>query len=80
MAKTAAPPSGRDALDDLFAYDASLDDVFNTDYQQNAPHNGSKSVFDTDTTKRKDLGIDEEIVIAKKRAPVAKLDAPRQVP
>lgn len=74
--------SGRDhdALDDLFTYDTSMDDVFNTTTSatnnvtsgDSGQQNGSLN-----QQSANGLGIDEEIVVTKRRAPVPKLDETR---
>lgn len=71
-------PAPRDDLDDLFNYDASMDDAFrDTNNKSDIP------TADQAQTRRKnayggaDLGIDEEIKITKKRQPIAKLDEAR---
>jgi hypothetical protein len=85
-----AEPERNDALDDLFAYDKSWDDVFeNNDRSDDAPAKHSSSDNRNGRNARPlsggavgggALGIDEEVVITKKRAPVAKLDESRYVP
>ena len=77
MADVDSAPRREDALDDLFAYDASMDDVFNipTTPTDNGASEGA--AHRTDLSNRAGLGIDEEVVVTKKRAPVAKLDATR---
>lgn len=68
-----------DALDDLFSYDANLDNVFNVRSADN--NDASPMNPPTGATKepQKDFNVDDEIVITKKRAPVAKLDATRYI-
>lgn len=67
-----------DDLDDLFDYDAG--DVFrDVDTNMDAPTRG-KSATNPDGKKNgASLGIDEEIKVIKKRAPIPKLDETRSV-
>lgn len=63
----------RDELDDLFNYDPKDDDVFK-------PVESNLDELITLSPKRPkpaDLGIDEEIQVAKKRKPIPKLDEDR---
>ncbi|GAB7350631.1 hypothetical protein MBLNU459_g1194t1 [Dothideomycetes sp. NU459] len=64
-----ANPDPADDLDDLFNYDAGIDETFNQLGQQIAPAN------------REDLneitGLDEEVKITRKRRPLARLDEDR---
>jgi len=68
-----------DDLDALFEIDPSMDEIFHT----NSPSAGNNNTHDPvrhndASTRRFDAqGIDEEIKITKKRAPVAKLDDTR---
>ncbi|KAK4993607.1 chromosome segregation in meiosis-related protein [Elasticomyces elasticus] len=71
----AAPAANRDELDDLFNYDAGIDDIFknlNNETNPEAVNSGRKG-----NNADAGLGIDEEIKITKRRAPVAKLDESR---
>lgn len=79
MPHAEAHTSENDAPDDLFAYDESLDDVFNVNEKTSSTHIGTTGSADADASGRKDLGIDDEIIITKKRAPIAKLDDTRLV-
>lgn len=62
--------------DDLFDYDGGLDDI-----HREAAENIKKASEDNTKSHSKPgdagLGIDEEIKITKKRAPIAKLDEAR---
>ncbi|OJD39816.1 replication fork protection component swi3 [Diplodia corticola] len=75
-AQPRSAPVADDDLDDLFNYDASMDDIFNeVDSNSNRPSDdraGKASKQNTET-----LGIDEEVTVAKKRQPIAKLDEAR---
>lgn len=72
----AGPAAGGDELDDLFDYDAGLDDAFRdiTPPRATAPK-------ETSNSKGRDiLGLDEQVEVAKKiRAPKPKLDENRLV-
>ena len=72
-AVVAAP---HDDLDDLYDYSVDAEDVFR-DFQptMDAP---LPNLAPT-RPKAADLGIDEEIQVAKKRAPIAKLDENRYI-
>lgn len=68
------PAAGGDDLDDLFDYDAGLDDVFRDlePLKPASPKGTNKSRVDSG------LGIDKEVEIAKRpRAPRVKLDENR---
>lgn len=73
------PPVPADDLDDLFDYD--IGDVFrDVDTNMDAPARG-KTTANADGKENGDaLGIDEEIKVVKKRAPVPKLDENRSGP
>jgi replication fork protection complex subunit Csm3/Swi3 len=64
-----------DAYNDLFNYDAGLDEILRETVETNTNDNPA------DATKRKtgagDLGLDEEVKVTRKRAPIAKLDENR---
>ena len=79
--RTEAPTSGRDELDDIFDYDAGMDDPFADNYQSAAAK--AKAKADEDASKAKasnGLGNDEEIEVTRKaRAPRVKLDEHRCV-
>ncbi|MCJ1405190.1 chromosome segregation in meiosis- protein [Xylographa trunciseda] len=70
----ASPPPAGDDLDDLFNYDVETDDVFR-DY--NPAMDAPVRTTSPARPKATDLGIDEEIQVAKQRRPVAKLDENR---
>lgn len=77
MRNIAAPPVGDD-LDDLFNYDAGINDVFrdvdtNMDVAANPEPARGKDKSDTGVG----LGIDKEIKVTRTRRPVAKLDEAR---
>lgn len=76
MAETVARHE-HDALDDLFAYDASMDDIFHTNDSNNGGTRDGQGAVDTNMGDQRGLGIDEEVTVIKKRAPVAKLDETR---
>uniref|UniRef100_A0A093UWA0 Chromosome segregation in meiosis protein n=1 Tax=Talaromyces marneffei PM1 TaxID=1077442 RepID=A0A093UWA0_TALMA len=64
-------------IDDLFDYDAGLDDVL-----KNIPSAPNKETSQTETNAdaTKVLGLDEDIKPTKQRAPIAKLDEARGIP
>jgi replication fork protection complex subunit Csm3/Swi3 len=71
------PPDG-DELDDLFNYDAVMDNAFNSlDANKTVTARQESSNHLNVNGEKEGLGIDEEIKIVKKRQPVAKLDEPR---
>ena len=77
LRKDTAPPVGDD-LDDLFNYDAGIDDVFrdvdtNMDATLHSEPGRGKDKHNTAVG----LGIKEEIKVSRKRQPVAKLDEAR---
>lgn len=82
---TEGPKAGGDEFDDLFDYDAGIDDPFSENYQAPATNNtnGGTSKSTEAGSKSKagaDLGLDEEVDIKKKlRAPRVKLDEHRCV-
>lgn len=59
-----------DELDDLFNYDAGMDEVMNG---SNTPDRTEPAKTYQDDT----LNLDEEVKVTRKRAPVAKLDEER---
>lgn len=67
-------PEQNDDLDDLFNYDASMDDVFNEADANRANDSRAESAKKQQTST---LGIDEEVTVAKKRQLIAKLDEAR---
>ncbi|MCJ1477211.1 chromosome segregation in meiosis- protein [Lambiella insularis] len=71
---TNAQATGVDDLDDLFNYDVDPDHAsYNPQRSPDAPAPGQSP----SRAKPADLGIDEEIQVAKKRKPIAKLDENR---
>lgn len=77
-ARNVTPPQADD-LDDLFDYDVS--DVFrDVDTNMDIP-TSEKTVVRTEGKENgAGLGIDEEVKVTKKRAPVPKLDENRSAP
>ena len=72
------PPAPTDDLDDLFDYDVSADIFEDVDTNTEMPSRLAKAPLgDAGKEKVGGLGIDEEIKVTKKRAPVAKLDEAR---
>ncbi|KAI9700714.1 MAG: chromosome segregation in meiosis- protein [Candelina mexicana] len=70
--------SGPDELDDLFDYDAGIDEAFrNAENALNAPLAIDKNVNSGKKGTSAGLGIDEEIKVTRKRKPIAKLDETR---
>jgi len=74
---SAAAPNPRagpaDEIDDLFNYDAGLDETFNNSNQQpdtQTNHRGQASAHEN----ANEQDHDQEVKVRKKRAPVAKLD------
>lgn len=64
-----------DDLDDIFNYDAGLDDAARAGQNdENAQPNGISGQGNS-TTQVND--VDEEVVITRRRQPIAKLDEPR---
>ncbi|KAL8812284.1 MAG: hypothetical protein Q9200_001135 [Gallowayella weberi] len=80
MAPTAPLPGtgpSADGLDDLFDYHVNLDDVFrDVDVNMDVPGR-KQSAQPTPRDDGRELGIDEEVKITKKRKPVPKLDEDR---
>lgn len=73
------PPVPADDLDDLFDYD--IGDVFrDVDTNMDAPAREKPAVNVDGKENGVRLGIDEEIKVVKKRAPIPKLDENRSVP
>ena len=69
----AATPTA-DIYDDLFDYDANIDDILpELDTNFDVPAKKSQGAADAGAS----LGVDEDIKITKKRRPVAKLDETR---
>ncbi|KAJ9668095.1 chromosome segregation in meiosis- protein [Coniosporium apollinis] len=76
--RVSPPPAQGDELDDLFNYDAGMDDVFkDLDGTKKGNSRQEEKNSRTVTSNAAGLGIDEEIKVAKKRQPVAKLDDAR---
>ncbi|KAL0265087.1 chromosome segregation in meiosis-related protein [Diplodia seriata] len=73
-AQSRPAPAANDDLDDLFNYDASMDDIFN-DMDTSRPSDDRAAQGSKQNTET--LGIDEEVTVAKKRQPIAKLDEAR---
>ncbi|EKG20321.1 Replication fork protection component Swi3 [Macrophomina phaseolina MS6] len=67
-------PEENDDLDDLFNYDASMDDVFKALDTNQASTNRNGLLKEQQASG---LGIDEEVTVANKRQPIAKLDEAR---
>lgn len=67
-----------DALDDLLDYDVDRNDVFR-DVDTNMDISKRLSPSARQTESNPGLGIDEELKIAKRRKPIAKLDENRCV-
>lgn len=76
-----AAPAAHDELDDLFDYNVTLDDVFrDVDTNMQAPTAQKATAIPSRTKssqKVDSLGIDEEVKVQKKRAPIPKLDEDR---
>jgi hypothetical protein len=78
-------PTGTDPLDEIFDYDANIDDILGAvndrDRSSNTnPQTHTAGLGDgTSSRPGEALGIDEEITVAKARKPIAKLDETRQV-
>lgn len=75
--RQAAPAAAADDLDDLFDYDAGMEEMLrevdtNTDVPAQSSNKGGKSAGAGDA-----LGIDEEIQVTKKRRVNVKLDENR---
>jgi replication fork protection complex subunit Csm3/Swi3 len=80
MVQSAPSPGAgqRDELDALFDFDAGEDQFSNTGLSTNG--NNTRDTFrehSASARRSEGLGLDEEVKIAKKRQPVAKLDATR---
>ena len=72
------PPVPTDDLDDLFDYDVPADIFRDVDTNMEVPTRPAKALLsDVGKENGGGLGIDEEIKVSKKRAPVAKLDETR---
>lgn len=71
----------RPSIDDLFDYDAGLDEILR-ETQVNQQHNDSSNPTSRSNNVPAEsngvsLGLDEEVKVAPKRRPVAKLDEAR---
>lgn len=77
-AATSRPPVGdTEDLDNLFNYDAGIDDFLKDfDREKDSSPSGPK-ITEIASGDSANLGIDEEIKITRKRQPVAKLDESR---
>ena len=74
-----ALPAQADDLDDLFDYDVS--DVFrDVNTNMDIPTSDKTMARTAGKENGAGLGIDEEVKVTKKRAPVAKLDENRSAP
>ena len=72
------PAVAADDLDDLFDYDVPADIFQDVDTNMEVPQRPAKAPLgDAGRVNIGGLGIDEEIKVTKKRAPVAKLDEDR---
>jgi replication fork protection complex subunit Csm3/Swi3 len=73
--------SPRDELVALFDFDPAEEDILNTTHgSANADSNNTRETIREHSAaarRSEGLGLDEEVKIAKKRQPVAKLDATR---
>ncbi len=70
--------AGPDEFDDLFNYDAGLDEAFrNAENALTAPVVSEKNRKAGKTGTGAGLGIDEEIKVTRQRKPIAKLDETR---
>lgn len=58
---------------DLFDYDVGLDEVLGEISERNSAPNGMSS-NQAASAQAPGLGLDEEVVVTKKRQPIAKLD------
>ena len=78
--RPAAGPAADD-MDDLFDYNANLDDIFrDVDTNMNAPSRATNAVPPpAGRANSVGLGIDEEIKVRKARRPIAKLDEDRYI-
>ena len=69
------PPVPADDLDDLFDYDVPADIFQDVDTNMEVPKRPAKAPLgDVSRENGGGLGLDEEIKVTKKKAPVAKLD------
>lgn len=73
----AAPPAGDD-LDDLFNYDAGINDVFrDVDTNMDVATTTEPARGKNKSDRAEGLGIDKEIKVSRTRRPIAKLDEAR---
>ena len=81
MAATTANRAAAAPADDIFDYNADLDDIFrDVDTNMNVPaRSASNAPQSTPRGGGAGLGIDEEIKVAKARKPIPKLDEDRFV-
>lgn len=68
------PTVETDDLDDIFNYDAGIDATFNEANRDRSVHNEQNG-----SNMDAPINIDEEVVVTKKRKPVAKLDEERLI-
>ena len=66
-----------DELDDLFDFDVPTDIFKDVDTDMDVPRSAKAPLLDAGKGNGGGLGVDEEIKVNKKRAPVAKLDEDR---
>jgi hypothetical protein len=66
-----APPRG--GHDDLFDYDVGLDEILGEISERDPAPNGTRS-NQSASVQAPGLGLDEEVVVTRRRQPVAKLD------
>lgn len=72
-----APPAPTDDLDDLFDYDVPNDIFEDVEQDMEAPVKPAKGPFGSGSGSAGGLGLDEEVKVTKKRAPIPKLDEER---
>ncbi|EFR05534.1 chromosome segregation in meiosis protein 3 [Nannizzia gypsea CBS 118893] len=70
--------AANDNVDDLFDYDAGLDDILREVEQDTRKTTEVGSSQDQQNPRKGILGIDDELQVSRKRAPVAQLDEARQ--
>lgn len=71
------PPTHTDDLDDLFDYDFNTDLFCDVDTNMDVPAKQAVNTSPEGILHGRDLGIQEEIKVSKRRAPIAKLDESR---
>lgn len=74
------PPVSTDDLDDIFDYDVPKDIFQDVNTNMDLPPLAARAPLGDASAAGVGLGIDEEVKVAKRRAPVAKLDESRYVP